>query len=62
MAEAVKFFVRAVVTGFGLSLGAAIFKKVQRKLGVDEEDEDKDKDSDALNRQDGATDPGLQRS
>jgi hypothetical protein len=55
------FFVRAVVTGFGLTLGAAIFKKhVQHRLGLDEE---KDKKSDSadeeLQQQDGATDPGL---
>lgn len=30
------FFARAVVTGFALSLGAAIFKKVSKKLGLDE--------------------------
>ncbi|HWO24892.1 MAG TPA: hypothetical protein VNO30_39390 [Kofleriaceae bacterium] len=32
----VKFFVRAVVTGFGLSLGAALFKKIQDRLGLGE--------------------------
>jgi hypothetical protein len=30
-------FVRAVITGFGLSLGAAIFKKVSKQLGFDED-------------------------
>lgn len=29
-------FVRAVITGFGLALGAALYKKAARKLGVDE--------------------------
>jgi hypothetical protein len=53
---------RAVVTGFGLSLGAAIFKKhVQKRLGLEDEDEDDKADnSETLQRQDGGTDPGLQ--
>jgi hypothetical protein len=34
---------RAVVSGFGFSLGAAIYKKVSKRLGLDEED-DKAKD------------------
>lgn len=58
----VKFFVRAVATGFALSLGSAIFKKVQSQLGLDDKDKDKDKatkESDKVNKQDGATDPGL---
>jgi hypothetical protein len=32
------FFLRAVVTGFALSLGAALFKKVGKKVGLVEED------------------------
>ncbi len=52
-----KILVRAVVTGFGLSLGAAIFKKVQKRLGFDE-DAKRDATSD-LGARDGATDPGL---
>lgn len=57
----VKFFVRAVATGFALSLGSALFKKVQSQLGLDDKDKDKDKtkESDKVNKQDGATDPGL---
>lgn len=31
-----QFFVRAVVTGFALSLGAALFKKVSKELGLDD--------------------------
>jgi hypothetical protein len=63
MSAAFKFFARAVVTGFGLSLGAALFKKVQEQLGLAEEKDDKDKDkTDTLNRQDGGTDPGLTHS
>ena len=55
------FFVRAVVTGFGLSLGAAIFKKhVAPRLGLDEQDKPKKPDSDETLAQDGATDPNLE--
>lgn len=52
-----KFFVKAVVTGFALSLGSALFKKVQRRLGLGE---DKDKSTAEVVKQDGATDPNLQ--
>jgi hypothetical protein len=57
-----KFFVRAVITGFALSLGAALFKKVQKQLGLDT-DQAKTKADAAtdVTTQDGATDPGLRR-
>lgn len=32
-----KFFVRAVVSGFGFSLGAALYKKVSNRLGLEEQ-------------------------
>lgn len=48
-------FARAVVTGFGLSLGSALFKKVQKQLGLD----DKPASADETAKQDGATDPNL---
>lgn len=51
-----KILVKAVITGFGLSLGSALFKKVQRYLGFDEED----KSSPEVVKQDGATDSNLQ--
>ena len=51
------FFARAVVTGFGLSLGAALFKKVQKQLGLDEAPTEKEEET--LKRE-GATDPSLQ--
>ena len=57
-----KFFVRAVATGFALSLGSALFKKVQGHLGLaDEKAKEKEnaKESEKVNAQDGATDPGL---
>ncbi len=58
------FFVRAVVTGFALSLGSALFKKVQGQLGLaepkDEKDREKEKEkTEETNKQDGATDPSL---
>ncbi|MBP9085773.1 MAG: hypothetical protein KBG15_06625 [Kofleriaceae bacterium] len=31
-----KSFARAVTTGFALALGAAVFRKVAKKLGLDE--------------------------
>ena len=52
------FFVRAVVTGFALSLGSALFKKVQTRLGL--ADSDKKPEPEAV-RQDGATDPDLKQ-
>jgi hypothetical protein len=56
-----QFFVRAVISGFALSLGAALFKKLSKQLGLDEESKDsKDKDNDRVRQQDGATDPSLQ--
>jgi len=33
-----KLLLRAVITGFGVSLGAALFKKVAKHLGLDEPD------------------------
>jgi hypothetical protein len=56
-----KFFVKAIVTGFGLSLGSALFKKVQRHLGLGEDKDKDDKSTSEVVKQDGATDPGLQQ-
>jgi len=53
-----KFVVRAIVTGFALSLGSALFKKVAPHLGLDDK-KDKEKDSERVNQQDGASDPSL---
>ena len=55
------FFARAVVTGFALSLGSALFKKVSKQLGLDD-DKAKDKETEKVQAQDGATDPGLQHA
>jgi hypothetical protein len=54
-----KLFARAIVTGFGLSLGSAIYKKVAKHFGFDEKDDDKAKDPSTTQQQDGGTDPGL---
>lgn len=53
-----KFFVKAVISGFALSLGSALFKKVQRKLGLAD---DSGKPMPEAVKQDGATDPNLQQ-
>jgi hypothetical protein len=55
-----KFFVKAVVTGFALSLGSAIFKKVQKKIGLADEPAAPKSSTPDVVKQDGATDPGLQ--
>lgn len=55
-----QFFARAVITGFALSLGAALFKKVAKEIGLADDDKDKDKKEPDAVRQDGATDPNLQ--
>ena len=52
--------VRAVVTGFGLSLGSAIFKKVQSRLGFEDEDKkDKEREDKKVTNQEAASDPSL---
>lgn len=55
------FFVRAVATGFALSMGSAIFKKVQNHLGLgDDKDKDKqDKKAEEVVKQEAAIDPRL---
>lgn len=61
-----KLFIRAVVTGFALSLGTALYKRVAKELGLDDDaDKSKEKDERAIRttaKQDGATDPELQIS
>ncbi len=36
-----QLFVRAVVTGFGMALGGALFKKISKRLGLDDPDDKK---------------------
>jgi hypothetical protein len=61
-----QFFVRAVVQGFALSLGSALFKKVQDRIGLGEDKgKDKDRDKDKKSGEpeavrEGAADPDLQ--
>jgi hypothetical protein len=57
-----KILLRAVVTGFGLSLGSALYKKAAKRLGFLYEEEKKDSDTKKVNQQDGATDPNLQEA
>lgn len=57
-----KILLRAVVTGFGLSLGSALYKKAAKRLGFLDEEEKKDSDTKKVNQQDGATDPNLQEA
>lgn len=55
-----KFFVKAVITGFGLSLGSALYKKLAKRLGFDDESESRKEDeAEKVTTRDGATDPGL---
>lgn len=51
-----QFFAKAVITGFALSLGAALFKKVAKQVGL----ADEDKANEQVRQADGATDPELQ--
>lgn len=51
------FFAKAVVTGFALSLGGALFKKVAKQLGLED---DKDKQREEVRKQDGVSDPDLE--
>jgi hypothetical protein len=48
-----KLFLKAVVTGFAWSLGAALFKKIQRQVGLGQPEQSTDA------KQDGAADPNL---
>jgi hypothetical protein len=55
-----KLLARAIVTGFGLALGAAVYKRVATRLGLGEnEAKDASKDAIEVTAADGATDPGL---
>ncbi|HTL33220.1 MAG TPA: hypothetical protein VL326_08850 [Kofleriaceae bacterium] len=57
-----QLFLRAVVTGFGLSLGSALYKKAAKRFGFDDDEKEKSKEdgTNRTNQQDGGTDPGLQ--
>jgi hypothetical protein len=51
-----KLFIKAVVTGFAWSLGAALFKKIQSRVGLGQPDQSPDA------KQGGAGDPHLQQN
>ena len=56
-----RILVRAVVTGFGLALGSALFKEARTRIGWREKDEEEARERDRkVNAADGATDPSLQ--
>ncbi len=38
-----RFFVKAIASGFAMSLGSAIFKKVSKKIGLDEKKSEEEK-------------------
>jgi hypothetical protein len=46
MESGVRFFIRAVVNGFAFSLGVALFKKIQGRLGLAEEKDKKEEAAD----------------
>lgn len=51
-----RILLRAVITGFGLSVGAALYKRVAKQLGLDEKSND---NADSAQRAGGvASDPG----
>lgn len=51
---------RAVVTGFGLALGTALFKEARTRIGWEEDKDDAKSKQEKVNGADGATDPALQ--
>lgn len=59
---AMAIFVRAVVTGFGLALGSALFKEARTRLGWVDKEEAKDKEQEKVNAQEAASDPAVQTS
>ena len=50
--------VRAVISGFGLALGAAVYRKVARQLGLDEPDADKERQAERDGVASGVNPPG----
>ena len=54
-----KVLLKAIITGFGLSVGAAIYKAAAKRLGLDDKDEDKE--AEKVTTRDGATDPALSK-
>jgi hypothetical protein len=53
---------RAVVTGFGLALGSALFKEARTRIGWEEDKDDAKSKQEKVNAADAATDPALQMS
>ena len=38
-----RFFVKAIASGFAMSMGSALFKKVSKKIGLEEEKAEEEK-------------------
>ena len=49
-----RFFVKAIATGFAMSMGSAIFKKVSEKMGLEGEEAKQD----TVAKQDATADEG----
>ncbi len=55
-----KFFAKAVLTGFAIAMGSALFKKAAPYVGLGDKDDKKSKAGPDAVTADGATDPELQ--
>lgn len=56
-----KFLAKAIVTGFGLSVGAALYKKLSTYLGIDDKDnKDAAKEAEKVTMREGVSDAELQ--
>ncbi len=55
---AMNVLVRAVVSGFGFSLGSALYKRVSKRLGLDESDKDSPDPDTAVSDEDSDVDDG----
>lgn len=53
-----RFFVKAVASGFAMSLGSAIFKKVSKKIGLDEDKKEEEEAEEAQAQAADAEDDG----
>ena len=52
-----RYFVRAIVTGFGLSIGKMLYDKVSEKLGEKKAEKDADPDLDPIVVDEDSDDP-----
>ncbi len=40
--DGMRFFVKAIATGFAMSMGSALFKKISKKVGLENEESKQD--------------------